>query len=288
MTETPAWGITREQYDYLRHPINDNRVRWLGAHSHVEAWDVRRTLTRVFGYGGWDLETRDLVLVKEIEHPARQDGGKSRWTVVYRADVRLVVKDAQGREICHFDDSAAGDSANQPSLGDAHDNACKTALSQALKRCAVNLGDQFGLSLYNKQNPSGSEWPPVVVASVIRPEPVAGETPTAEDAPAVHGGEMDDRQDGQFDTEPDDATSRIQRVVAPPKPRAMTAQERTGLVDAVALAADAAHVTREDVAAQWAASHGGEHIKDATDKAGLEKLRDELRAMRNGARQETK
>ena len=42
---------------------------------------------------------------------------------------------------------AAGDATN-PTLADAHDQAIKTAESQAFKRCAVNLGDQFGLSLY--------------------------------------------------------------------------------------------------------------------------------------------
>ena len=34
-------------------------------------------------------------------------------------------------------------------IGDAHDMALKTAESGALKRAATNLGDQFGLSLYN-------------------------------------------------------------------------------------------------------------------------------------------
>jgi hypothetical protein len=34
-------------------------------------------------------------------------------------------------------------------LGDLHDNALKTASSDALKRCAINLGSQFGLSLYD-------------------------------------------------------------------------------------------------------------------------------------------
>ena len=34
--------------------------------------------------------------------------------------------------------------------GDAHDMAIKTAETQALKRAAINLGDQFGLSLYKK------------------------------------------------------------------------------------------------------------------------------------------
>jgi len=35
-----------------------------------------------------------------------------------------------------------------PVLGDTADFALKTAASDAMKRCATNLGTQFGLSLY--------------------------------------------------------------------------------------------------------------------------------------------
>ena len=34
--------------------------------------------------------------------------------------------------------------------GEAHDMAIKTAESDALKRAAINLGTQFGLSLYDE------------------------------------------------------------------------------------------------------------------------------------------
>jgi hypothetical protein len=51
----------------------------------------------------------------------------------------------------------------------------KTALSQALKRCAVNLGDQFGLSLYN----DGSQAPVVLRSLAYMAEPVQ----ESEDAP---------------------------------------------------------------------------------------------------------
>jgi hypothetical protein len=44
---------------------------------------------------------------------------------------------------------ATGAAVNYPSRANAHDQALKTAQSQAFKRACVNLGDQFGLSLYN-------------------------------------------------------------------------------------------------------------------------------------------
>jgi hypothetical protein len=139
----------------------------------MEAWDIRRQLIRVFGFGGHSTETLALDLVAERE---TKQGDRSRWTVVYRAQVRLTVYDGNGNRIGSWDDGAAGDSVNQPSLGDAHDMAMKTALSQALKRCATNLGDQFGLSLYNDGSPEAVvNWsaahPPKAVVEGATPLP---------------------------------------------------------------------------------------------------------------------
>lgn len=129
-------------------------------HAYLEQWDVRRTLIRVFGFGGWEPRTKRLWLIKEIEYPPgtlirrnrktqeEYANDKTIWTVVYGAEVALTVHGIEGTSAV-FEDGATGKSENMPSAGDAHDQAIKTALSQALKRCAVNLGDQFGLGLYN-------------------------------------------------------------------------------------------------------------------------------------------
>jgi hypothetical protein len=157
-TQNQAPGLSPYQLRMLHGGINPNRVRNLRGLSHLEAWDVRRQLIRVFGFGGFSIETLSLDLV----HNHGQEGFRKKnkqgeyygdpytaWTVVYRAQVRLTIFDTSGREISHWEDGAAGDAVNQPSVGDAHDMAMKTSLSQAVKRCATNLGDQFGLSLYN-------------------------------------------------------------------------------------------------------------------------------------------
>jgi hypothetical protein len=156
--------LSPEQHAFLLRGIDPNRVKHLRGQSHLEAWDVRRTLNRAFGFGGWDDQTIELTCVAQLEHPPTTSGGKPRWTVVYRAQVRLTIKNPDGTPGAVFEDGAAGDSQNQPSLGDAHDQAMKTALSQALKRCAVNLGDQFGMSLYN-----GGGIEPVVIGTLAGP-----------------------------------------------------------------------------------------------------------------------
>ncbi|MBG0560700.1 Rad52/Rad22 family DNA repair protein [Actinoplanes aureus] len=141
--------LTAEQHAKLLEELPQFRVRELRGQSHLEAWDVRRTLIRIFGFGGFDIETKKKEVVAQIEHPPTNPGGRSRWSVVYTAEIRLTIKNPDGSVGAVYEDGASGDSQNQPSLGDAHDQALKTALSQGLKRCAVNLGDQFGLSLYN-------------------------------------------------------------------------------------------------------------------------------------------
>lgn len=167
--------LTDPQLNILLAPVNPKRVSNLRGMSHMEAWDIRRQLIRIFGFGGYTTETLALDLVAEHE---KKQGDRSRWTVVYRAQVRLTVYAADGSQLGHWDDGAAGDSVNQPSLGDAHDMAMKTALSQALKRCAVNLGDQFGLSLYNDGNTT-----PVVLRSLAHETPTAAPQPMPEDPP---------------------------------------------------------------------------------------------------------
>lgn len=168
--------LTASQYQFLCRGIDNGRVQHLRGNSHLEAWDVRRHLIRIFGFGGFDITTKSTTLVAQIEHPAIDNkgipvpGGKSRWTVVYTAEIRLTIKHPDGTILTVLEDGAAGDSQNQPSLGDAHDQALKTALSQGLKRCVVNLGDQFGLSLYNDGSAD-----PVVLRSLVTPD---GDSPT--------------------------------------------------------------------------------------------------------------
>lgn len=157
--------LTPEQYTKLTEPLHSSRIAKVQGMSHLEAWDVRRHLIRIFGFGGWDFIVADCALVKELVVPPSNPNGKDRYTVVYRVLGRLVVKDQNGFPMATYEDGATGDAVNQPSLGDAHDLALKSAMSQALKRCAVNLGDQFGLSLYKD-----GEATAVVSRSLVAPE----------------------------------------------------------------------------------------------------------------------
>jgi recombination DNA repair RAD52 pathway protein len=154
--------LTAEQYAQLLKPLNVSRIQSRKQSgislSYLEAWDVKAHLIRIFGFGNWsaDVISADLMFEEKDEN--------GRWNVGYKVIMRL--------RIHAFDDflgdttytEAAIGSSTQPSRGEAHDMAVKTAESDALKRAAINLGTQFGLSLYDDGNRND-----VVKATLVPP-----------------------------------------------------------------------------------------------------------------------
>lgn len=136
-------SLNERQYAQLLAPINEKRVKHQDGMSHLEAWDVRAHLIRIFGFGSFSIDLIELRHMYEMETTTKQ--GKAAYKVGYHATVRLTMHTLG----CTYTEAAFGESL-MPDFkrGDAHDMAIKTAESQALKRCAINLGTQFGLSLY--------------------------------------------------------------------------------------------------------------------------------------------
>lgn len=134
--------LNEQQYEQLLKPLNPARVakRSGGGRqlSYLEAWDVKAHLNRIFGFLGWsaDVLTADIAFEEKNE--------KGQWHVGYKVTLRLTISTGYAT----YTESAVG-FATLPSRGEAHDMAIKTAESDALKRAAINLGTQFGLSLYN-------------------------------------------------------------------------------------------------------------------------------------------
>lgn len=161
-------GITPKQYDKLKAPLNGTRIaqREQGGKklSYLESWDVRAHLIRMFGYTNFDSEVLNYEYIGAREY--QSSNGKDMVEVIYSARVRLHIRDAEGKPLCTYAEAAAG-SASGPvtMLGEHHDNALKTAASDALKRCAINLGTQFGLSLYDQGSTRD-----VVKGTLVTPE----------------------------------------------------------------------------------------------------------------------
>jgi hypothetical protein len=162
-----------KQVAQLLRPINETRVLRDGkGHSHVSQQDVTAHLIRVFGFGGFDTEILSCDLVFEEPRVDGKTGEMTgRWDVCYRATLALTVRDENGQVVCRFEDGSTGMAQNQ-TRGDGHDLAFKSALSLAKKRTAINLGDQYGLSLYNK-----GQVEALVRGTLVRPEDPEATTP---------------------------------------------------------------------------------------------------------------
>lgn len=113
--------------------------------TYMEAWEVRRTLNRIFGFGGWAEQiVLGKVLKMEQDVPkGGSNGGTTAWRVTADTHTRLYI-----HQLATFFDGQAVSSQSGNVPGDVADFAMKTSASDALKRAAVNLGTQFGLSLY--------------------------------------------------------------------------------------------------------------------------------------------
>jgi len=138
--------LTNAQLWQLMQALPDHRVKELKGLSYVEAWDVKATLTRVFGFGGFSTEILSEQIMFEEQVP-RSSGSGTNWSIGYKVSLRLIIPQLGA----YWDEAAVG-SNSQGSRAEATDNAVKGATSDALKRCATMLGTQFGLSLYDKGN----------------------------------------------------------------------------------------------------------------------------------------
>lgn len=169
-------GLSPEQHNYLLNPLRRTRIakRSQGGKelSYLEAWDVKAHLTRIFGFANWDSEMLEYHHVATREYVSNQQ--KDMVEVIYSCRMQLTIRNQHGYELCTHTEAAVGSTSGPAStLGDHHDNALKTAASDALKRCAINLGTQFGLSLYD----NGSTLD--VVKNVLVAPPGVDTTPVA-------------------------------------------------------------------------------------------------------------
>lgn len=167
--------ISEQQLKILMSDLNPNRVKSRSqagrSFSYLEGYDVKATLIRVFGFGGFSAE----VIANEVVDKSQVKVGQSQkdgWQVSIMSTVRLTIHGGDDSDNTYHPDAVYTESAiatsSQPSLGDAMDMAIKSASTDALKRAATYLGTQFGLGLYNngmtgevvrKVFAPGQEWP---------------------------------------------------------------------------------------------------------------------------------
>jgi hypothetical protein len=197
ITDTPRGSFSRAQTEQLLRGISPSRVI-TGAHvkPHLSQQDVLAHLSRVFGFGHFDVE----VMHEELLYEEQTTNSKqaAAWSVAYRARVRLTVRDEAQRPVAVLEGGSTGESEGQPSRAASHDLAYKSALSTATKRAAIALGDQFGLSLYNK----GQQAPLVLGTMVDGPRRDDDDLQTGVEQQHADGGRESEFEDGPAEAEP--------------------------------------------------------------------------------------
>jgi len=130
-------SFNEEQKKLLNQKINPSNVTFRPGGggqklAYVESWHVIQEANRIFGFDGWSSETLDTFLVSEDPK-----------CISYIARVRITVGDIvrEGTGAGH---------GRMGSIGDKYESAVKEAESDARKRALMSFGDQFGLSLYDK------------------------------------------------------------------------------------------------------------------------------------------
>jgi recombination DNA repair RAD52 pathway protein len=159
MTERES--LSPAQLWYLHENLNPGQVahRRQGSTnlSYMEAWAIKAALIRVFGFGGFSSECIADEMVRADQVPQTK-GDKLNWKVTWKATVRLTIHQTGAV----YQESAIAD-ASLPDFTESCDAALKSAESDALKRAAIFLGTQFGLSLYNDASMLdviGAVWSP--------------------------------------------------------------------------------------------------------------------------------
>ena len=161
-----AAPLTEEQLAILMKDINPDRIskRSQGGRSlsYLEAWDVKATLIRLFGFGGFSSEVLEAKIINERSEPFQDSKGATKYkdAVSVMVTVRLTIHQLGAV----YTETAASSQTGSQGFGDVADFAFKTAESDALKRAAIFLGTQFGLSLY--KNGSTSE----IIRTIVAPD----------------------------------------------------------------------------------------------------------------------
>lgn len=183
-------GLTRAQIERLLGGIDPGIAETKQGLTYIPQHDVRAELTRIFGFGGWSSEVEHMERLWEMTlvkgDPGFPKGAKDDtipyYRVCYRARVRLTIFDHWGNVVTTFVEEHAEANSALPDRGEAEAMAVTSVESYALRRCAINLGDRLGLSLYNR----GSLVPLIKGTLQTRRDP---EAPLFTPEPEREGGE---------------------------------------------------------------------------------------------------
>ena len=139
--------FNENQLKILNEELNSSRIKTREkgniSLSYIEGHDVIETANKIFGFGNWSYS------ISKLEHVSQEQNHNQNFVVCYKAVVKLIVKDDNHSKSIFRQDVGFGTGVSK-TLADAHENAGKEAVTDALKRAMRSFGNQFGNSLYDK------------------------------------------------------------------------------------------------------------------------------------------
>ena len=139
--------FNENQLKILNEELNSSRIKTREkgniSLSYIEGFDVIETANNIFGFGNWSY------LISSLTQVSQEQNHNQNFVVSYKALVKLSVYDENHLKSISRQDVGFGTGVAK-TLSDAHENAGKEAVTDALKRAMRSFGNQFGNSLYDK------------------------------------------------------------------------------------------------------------------------------------------
>lgn len=177
--------LSEQQIASLEQPLDQERVKYrrqAGRHiSYLEGYDVIDRANAIFGFEGWSYAVLDTAFVRMGE------------VGFYQATVRVWVGGAERTDVGVGDVAFPRDRGLDGATADAYGTALKGAVTDGLKRALRTFGNQFGNSLYDKDDPSNAvvvdthDLPSVDKRSQHGVVPPTRLVPPTDDSPACAG-----------------------------------------------------------------------------------------------------
>ena len=137
--------FSENQLKALSYNLDESRVKTIDkagmSFKYLETYDVINVANTIFNYM-WDYT------ITRLEEVARETNQNGNHVITFSAIVKVKIYDAQ-RNFIEREDTGVG-TGTARTVGDAIDNASKSAVSDSLKRSLRSLGGQFGNDLYSK------------------------------------------------------------------------------------------------------------------------------------------
>jgi DNA repair and recombination protein RAD52 len=137
--------FSENQLKALSYNLDDSRVKTIDkagmSFKYLETYDCINVANSIFSHM-WNYT------ITRLEEVARETNQNGNHVITFSAIVKVKIYDAQ-RNFIEREDTGVG-TGTAKMLGDAIDNASKSAVSDSLKRSLRSLGGQFGNDLYSK------------------------------------------------------------------------------------------------------------------------------------------